>query len=59
MTVNTTAIAARVTGAASHITVEWHAINWQRVHRNVRRLQVRIVKAMQEGSCKTASLTGR
>jgi len=49
MTVYTTAMAARVTGAASHTTVEWQAIDWQKVHRNVRRLQARIVKAMQEG----------
>ncbi|MFC7441744.1 reverse transcriptase N-terminal domain-containing protein [Laceyella putida] len=29
--------------------MDWHAINWQKVHRNVRRLQARIVKATQEG----------
>jgi RNA-directed DNA polymerase len=49
MTVNTTANAARVAGAASHPTVDWHAIDWQKAHRNVRRLQARIVKAIQEG----------
>jgi len=27
----------------------WHAINWHAVHRTVRRLQVRIVKAVREG----------
>jgi RNA-directed DNA polymerase len=37
-----------VTGAASHV-VDWHAIEWQKVYRNVRRLQARIVKATQEG----------
>jgi hypothetical protein len=37
-----------VTGAASH-EVDWHAIEWQKVYRNVRRLQARIVKATQEG----------
>ena len=36
-------------GAASRATLDWHAINWQQVQRNVRRLQVRIVKATQEG----------
>jgi RNA-directed DNA polymerase len=36
-------------GAASHDTVDWHAINWRRVTQNVRRLQVRIVKATQAG----------
>ncbi|MBH8592436.1 reverse transcriptase N-terminal domain-containing protein [Paenactinomyces guangxiensis] len=38
----------KVTGAASH-EVDWHAIEWQKVYRNVRRLQARIVKATQEG----------
>jgi RNA-directed DNA polymerase len=36
-------------GAVSHREVNWHAIDWQKVHRNVRRLQVRIVKAAQVG----------
>jgi RNA-directed DNA polymerase len=36
-------------GAASHAEVDWHAIDWQHVHHNVRRLQARIVKATQEG----------
>ena len=36
-------------GAASHGEVDWHAINWQFVHENVRRLQARIVKATQQG----------
>jgi RNA-directed DNA polymerase len=36
-------------GAPSDDTVNWHAIEWYRVHRNVRRLQARIVKATQEG----------
>ena len=36
-------------GAASREQVDWHAIDWQAVHRNVRRLQARIVKATQEG----------
>jgi RNA-directed DNA polymerase len=48
-----TALSAATTkeraGAASRDTVEWHAINWRRVTRNVRRLQVRIVKATQAG----------
>jgi len=49
MTVNIPASSGKMAGAASHGTVDWHAIDWQKVHRNVRRLQVRIVKAMQEG----------
>jgi RNA-directed DNA polymerase len=32
-------------GAASIETAEWFAIDWQAIHRNVRRLQVRIVQA--------------
>ena len=49
MMANITANAETVAGAASHGTVEWHAIDWQKAHRNVRRLQARIVKAMQAG----------
>ncbi len=29
--------------------MDWHTINWQKVHQNVRRLQARIVKATQSG----------
>jgi RNA-directed DNA polymerase len=36
-------------GAASHVVGDWHAINWQAVNQNVRRLQARIVKATKEG----------
>jgi RNA-directed DNA polymerase len=35
-------------GAASP-EEEWHAIDWYAVHRNVCRLQARIVKATREG----------
>ena len=49
MTAKRTAQAARVAGAASHPILEWHAIDWRRVHQNVRRLQARIVKAIQDG----------
>jgi RNA-directed DNA polymerase len=38
-----------IAGAASHAQVNWHAINWQQAHENVRRLQARIVKATQQG----------
>ncbi|MGB5060141.1 MAG: reverse transcriptase N-terminal domain-containing protein, partial [Candidatus Promineifilaceae bacterium] len=37
------------TGASSHSGEGWHAINWQQVNRNVKRLQARIVQATQEG----------
>ena len=30
-------------------TNQWHAIDWRKAHRSVRKLQVRIVKAEQEG----------
>src|SRR5260370_20151031 len=36
-------------GAASHQERGWHTINWQTANREVRRLQVRIVKAQQQG----------
>ena len=35
-------------GAASHAPTDWNAIDWHQAHRNVRRLQARIVKATQE-----------
>ena len=33
--------------ATSHSQVSWHAIDWQKAHTTVRRLQIRIVKATQ------------
>ncbi len=36
-------------GAVFNKTMNWHDIKWHEVHRTVRRLQVRIVKATQEG----------
>jgi RNA-directed DNA polymerase len=36
-------------GAPSHGEVTWHGIHWARCHREVRRLQARIVKATREG----------
>ena len=41
--------AASAAGAASHDTVDWHAIDWPKAHAIVRRLQARIVKATQAG----------
>src|SRR5262245_65535789 len=41
--------AATTAGAASHGVVEWHAIEWQKAHQTVCRLQARIVKARQAG----------
>lgn len=40
--------AVSLPGASSQIDASWHAIEWRKVHQNVRRLQARIVKATQE-----------
>jgi len=40
---------AQAVGAVSCEAAEWYAIDWQAIHRNVRRLQARIVKAVKEG----------
>lgn len=42
-----TAVATQA-GASSHAEINWHAIDWPAVNRNVRRLQARIVKALRE-----------
>jgi len=39
----------RTAGAVSHADLRWHAIDWQAAYENVRRLQARIVKAVQAG----------
>jgi RNA-directed DNA polymerase len=39
---------ATAAGASFHGVIGWHAIDWQKVNNNVRRLQARIVKATQE-----------
>jgi RNA-directed DNA polymerase len=36
-------------GAASHGSNHWREVDWCSVNRNVCRLQVRIVKAVEEG----------
>lgn len=41
--------ASEIAGAAPHGNVDWEAIEWPKVRRNVRRLQARIVKATKEG----------
>jgi RNA-directed DNA polymerase len=41
--------AATLAGAAPKRAVDWHAINWRKVYRTVRRLQARIVKAVRQG----------
>lgn len=50
MTAETTAHKADMAAdAVSHDQRSWHAIDWQKAHQTVRRLQARIVKAQQEG----------
>jgi RNA-directed DNA polymerase len=41
--------AQALAGAAPDVMPGWHSINWRKVWHNVRRLQARIVKAIQEG----------
>jgi RNA-directed DNA polymerase len=41
--------AATLAGAAPDFATDWHSIDWKKVWGNVRRLQARIVKALQEG----------
>src|SRR5471030_88473 len=49
--------AATLAGAAPGLATDWHSIDWRNVHRNVRRLQARIVKAVREGRwCKVKAL---
>src|SRR5450759_4265589 len=40
---------AKTVGAVSSEAADWYAINWQTIHQNVRRLQVRIVQATKAG----------
>ncbi|SLM28487.1 RNA-directed DNA polymerase (fragment) [Desulfamplus magnetovallimortis] len=44
-----TAMKAVGASLSNSMEIEWHTINWNCAHRNVRRLQVRIVKAFKEG----------
>lgn len=39
----------QVAGAAPNLEVGWHDIDWAKAHKEVRRLQARIVKAVKEG----------
>ena len=41
--------AGQPAGAPLHEKEDWHAIDWRAAHRNVRRLQARIVQATQAG----------
>jgi RNA-directed DNA polymerase len=44
-----TGAAGVAAGANLREPVDWHSINWKKAHRNVRRLQARIVKAWKAG----------
>jgi RNA-directed DNA polymerase len=41
---------AQAVGAVSREATEWYAVVWPTIHRNVRRLQVRIAQATKEGN---------
>src|SRR5205814_2127733 len=43
------AMASKLADAPSHEAGKWHAIDWRKANRTVRRLQARIVKAVQVG----------
>ena len=49
MAANTPAQAGKDAGAVSHEEMDWDSINWNAAHQNVRRLQMRIVKATKAG----------
>ena len=68
MTATANEIFSKLADAPSHEAVTWHAIDWRKAVRNVRRLQARIVKAVRAGKwhkvralqwSTTASFTGR
>jgi RNA-directed DNA polymerase len=42
--------ATKVVAAPSHEEVDWHSLNWAGIHRQVKRLQMRIAKAAREGN---------
>ena len=49
MTVSVPNSIPSLTGATSHDKMDWHNINWPKVHREVQRLQARIVQAELSG----------
>jgi RNA-directed DNA polymerase len=40
---------ATLAGAPTYAKIDWNHIDWKKANRNVRRLQARIVKAIEEG----------
>jgi RNA-directed DNA polymerase len=46
-------------GASSYQETKWHSINWDKAHRLVRRLQVRIAKAISDGRWNKAKVLQR
>jgi len=56
-----TAVETMSAGAVSRAGVDWDALEWDKIQRNVRRLQARIVKATQDwetASCPARHLRG-
>ena len=47
-------VVQEATGASLRKPIAWHQINWSKANRTVRRLQVRIVKAVQAGQKRKA-----
>jgi len=43
-----TAVATLAGAPCYEVVIDWNQIYWKKVYRNVRRLQARIVKAVQE-----------
>ena len=43
-----TAVATRAGAPCYDVVIDWNQINWRKVNRNVKRLQARIVKAVEE-----------
>lgn len=48
-----------IQSARSGRPTHWHAVDWQRVHRNVRGMQIRIAKATREGDWRTVKALQR
>lgn len=49
-------VVERLTGAASNLGNKWKAIDWQKVKAMIKRLQMRIAKAVREGKFRKAKI---
>jgi RNA-directed DNA polymerase len=53
-------VSGRKTGSAlSHAPDDWYAVDWRRVERNVRGMQIRIAKATREGKWRSVKALQR